>query len=214
MKNMLKEALKKVFSEDAALAKAAVIVWNNSFDHHCVRFTDSSLLNCEEDSLPSSFKSLVSLILNGLNLKIRTNMNHKLVLLVLIFYCQKRDHPKEQCKIESCSVARATYASVQWLKYDNKQEAYWSVISGGSQYLIWQSFGTWSIDCHLYLSKIWKSWFFSSYWFSERFIHYFFVQDSISHNRSSTTTVNAFHSTGITVFNFQLRQTLAREDLL
>ena len=89
MKNMLKEALKKRdFSEDAAiLTKAAVIVRNDIFNHHCVSFTGAFLPNCQEDSLPSSLKSLVSLILNGPNLKIRTDMKHKLVLLLPKFYC-------------------------------------------------------------------------------------------------------------------------------
>ena len=71
MKNMLKEAFKKRdFSEDSAiLAKATVIVRNDIFNHHCVSFTGAFLPNCQEDSLPSSLKSLVSLILNGPNLK-------------------------------------------------------------------------------------------------------------------------------------------------
>ena len=75
---MLKEALKKWdFSEDAViLVKAAVIVWDDIFDHHCINFTGAFLPNCQEDSLPSSLKSLVSLILNGPNLK---NMKHRLV---------------------------------------------------------------------------------------------------------------------------------------
>lgn len=67
MENMLKEVLKKRdFSEDAmTLAKAAVIVRNDIFNHHCSNFSGAFLLNCQEDSLPFSLKSLVSLILNG-----------------------------------------------------------------------------------------------------------------------------------------------------
>ena len=68
MEKVLKEALKKWdFSEDAViLPKAAVIVRDDIFDHHCINFTGAFLPNCQEDSLPSSLKSLILLILNGL----------------------------------------------------------------------------------------------------------------------------------------------------
>ena len=36
------------------------------------------------------------------------------------------------------------------------------------------------------------------------------AQHNIDHNPSSTTAVNAFHGTGITLFNFQLRRTLVK----
>ena len=48
MENMLKEVLKKRdFSEDAmTLAKAAVIVRNDIFNHHCSNFSGAFLPNC------------------------------------------------------------------------------------------------------------------------------------------------------------------------
>ena len=71
MTNMLKEALKdRDFTEDAVLlAKAAAIVRKDIFNHQCFIFTGSFPSECQEDSLPSSLKSLVSMILNGLSLK-------------------------------------------------------------------------------------------------------------------------------------------------
>ena len=71
VKNMLKDALKKRdFKEDALiLAKAASIVRKDIFSHDGFQFSGSFQQNCQEDSLPSSLKSLVSLILNGSNLK-------------------------------------------------------------------------------------------------------------------------------------------------
>ena len=71
MRNMLKEALKKRdFSEDVTvLAKAAKIVRDDIFNHDHFTFTGSFPPRCQEDSLPSSLKSLVSLILNDPNLK-------------------------------------------------------------------------------------------------------------------------------------------------
>jgi len=72
---MLKEVLKKKdFSENTIilhtcilfLAKAATI---DVFNHWCLQFTRSFPPDCQENSLPSSLKSLVSLVLNGPNLK-------------------------------------------------------------------------------------------------------------------------------------------------
>ena len=60
---MLKEALKKRdFNEDAwILAKAAVIVRKDIFNHEGFKFTGSFQQNCQERSVPSSLKSLISL---------------------------------------------------------------------------------------------------------------------------------------------------------
>ena len=71
MQNILKEALRKRdFSEDAIiLAKAATIIQNNVFNHRCLQFTGSFSPGCRDNSLPSSLKSLISVILNGPNLK-------------------------------------------------------------------------------------------------------------------------------------------------
>lgn len=71
MRNMLKEALKnRDFNEDAViLAKAATIVRKDIFCHQGFQFTGSFPAECQKNALPSSLKSLVSMILNGPNLK-------------------------------------------------------------------------------------------------------------------------------------------------
>ena len=71
MANLLKDALKKRnFSEDATiLAKAAVIVRQDIFSQQGFQFTGQFQSMCQEDSLLSSLKSLLSMILNGPNLK-------------------------------------------------------------------------------------------------------------------------------------------------
>ena len=58
---MLKEALKKRdFSEDATiLAKAAMIIRNDTFNHQCFKFNGCFSSQCQENS---SLKSLISLI--------------------------------------------------------------------------------------------------------------------------------------------------------
>ena len=70
MSNMLKEALKqRDFSEDAAiLVKAATIVRNDIFNYSGKKFSGTFSPNCQEDALPASLKSLVSMILKGPNL--------------------------------------------------------------------------------------------------------------------------------------------------
>ena len=71
MRNMLKEALKKRdFTENAQiLTKAASIIRKDIFNHDAFKFEGSFPENCEETSLPSSLKTLISLIFNGVCLK-------------------------------------------------------------------------------------------------------------------------------------------------
>ena len=61
MEKMLNEALKKRdFSEDAAiLVKVAMIIRSDAFDHHCSKLSGTFPSKCQEDSLPSSLKSLI-----------------------------------------------------------------------------------------------------------------------------------------------------------
>ena len=68
---MLKDALKKRdYSEDALiLAKAATIIRNDTFRHECFKFDGNFPSKCQENSIPSCLKSLISLIYNGPNLK-------------------------------------------------------------------------------------------------------------------------------------------------
>ena len=67
MRNMLKEALKKRdFTEDAQIfAKAASIIRKDIINHDAFKFEGSFPENCQETSLPSSLKTLISLIFNG-----------------------------------------------------------------------------------------------------------------------------------------------------
>ena len=61
---MLKEELKKSnFFEDATiLVKAAMIIRDDTFNHQCFKFNGCFSTECQENSLPSSLKSLISLI--------------------------------------------------------------------------------------------------------------------------------------------------------
>lgn len=95
MESMLREALKKHnFSEDATiLAKAATIVRNDIFNHQFLQFSGSFPPRCQEDSLPSSLKLLVSLIFNGTSLKDQDRHEPQACLTVgqlIIFSTKKR----------------------------------------------------------------------------------------------------------------------------
>ena len=102
MKNMQKKALKKRdFSEDVAiLAKAAAIIRNDIFNHDHFTFTGSSPPKWQEHSLPSSLKSLVSLVLNGLNLQDQDRQESQASLTIsqLILYNVKKRPSKTDVK--------------------------------------------------------------------------------------------------------------------
>ena len=93
--HMLKEALKKRdFSEDAViLAKAAAIIRNDVFNHKCIQFSGSFSPGCQESSVPSSLKSLVSLIFNGPNLKDQDEHESQACLTIsqlILYHIKKR----------------------------------------------------------------------------------------------------------------------------
>lgn len=67
LKEMLKE---RDFLDDIeVLAKAAKIIRKDMFCHNGFTFTGSFQPDCQDTSVPASLKSLISMILNGINLK-------------------------------------------------------------------------------------------------------------------------------------------------
>jgi len=91
---MLNEALKKrIHSEEATiLAKAAMIIRNDIFNHQSFKFDGCFPSKCQETSLPSSLKLLISLIYNGLNLKDQDKQESQACLSVgqLIIFNMKK----------------------------------------------------------------------------------------------------------------------------
>ena len=69
LRNIVKEALQeRDFSDDdAVLAKAAKIVRRDLFSHKGFLFSGTFLVGCQRSSVPASLKSLISMIMNGLN---------------------------------------------------------------------------------------------------------------------------------------------------
>ena len=79
---MLKEALKKRdFSEDTTIL--AMIIRNDTFNHQCFKFDGFFPSKCQQNSLPSSLKYLISLIYNGSNLKDQDKQESQACLCLL-----------------------------------------------------------------------------------------------------------------------------------
>ena len=95
LQNIVKEALQeRDFSDDTAvLAKAAKIVRRDMFSHKGFSFSGTFPLGCQEISLPASLKSLISMIMNGLNVKDQENKESQACLTVcqtVLFNAKKR----------------------------------------------------------------------------------------------------------------------------
>ena len=95
MRSMLKEALMKGdYTEEAfVLAKAACILRKDIFNHRNFNFAGHFPPECQEYSLPSSLKSLVSMILNGPNLDNQGKRESQPCLTIcqsILFYTKKR----------------------------------------------------------------------------------------------------------------------------
>ena len=86
LRNIVKEALQeRDFSDDAAvLAKAnnCKIVRRDLFSHKGFSFSGTFPVGCQESSVPASLKSLISMIINGLNVKWQEHKGSQLCLTV------------------------------------------------------------------------------------------------------------------------------------
>ena len=95
LKNIVKEALQeRDFSDDTAvLAKAAKIVRRDIFSHKGFSFAGIFPLGCQESSVPATLKSLISMIMNGLNVKDQQNKESQACLTVcrtVLYNAKKR----------------------------------------------------------------------------------------------------------------------------
>ena len=103
MRNMIQDALKKrVFSEDALiLARAASIIRKDILNHEGILFNGSFAEKCQDRSLPSSLKTLISLILNGSNLKNQEKQESQACLTIgqaTVFNAKKRSPADPEAK--------------------------------------------------------------------------------------------------------------------
>ncbi len=209
MRNMLKEALKKRdFTEDAfILVKAAAIVRSDILNHECFKFTGSFQKNCQENSSPSSLKSLISLILNGSNLKDQDRHESQACLSAsqVIMYNVKKQ-PSSKLNARSRHVLQREPPLPVYIGLNVHQMT-------RSKKLINQFYKMgFSISYDRVIEL--EEWITASV--CERFeedgvvvpagLHkgLFTVGalDNIDHNPSSTTAVGAFHGCGISLFQF------------
>ena len=95
--SLLNDALKqRDFSEDTEiLARAATIVRKDIFVHKGFYFSRCFPMDCQSKYLPSSLRSLISIILNGLNIRDQEQSENQACLTVcetIIFNAKKRSY--------------------------------------------------------------------------------------------------------------------------
>ena len=103
MRNIIQDALKKRdFSEDALiLARAASIIRKDIFNHEGILFNRYFPEKRQDTSLPSSLKTLISLILNGSNLKNQEKQESQACLTIgqaIVFNAKKRSTADPEAK--------------------------------------------------------------------------------------------------------------------
>lgn len=211
---MLREAVKKRnFSEDAAvLAKAASLVRTDIFNQTSARFTGCFPQKCQEDSLPSSLKFLISLILNGPSLTDQNRCETQACLTVgqAIVYNTKKRAPSSNDVRTRHSRNREPPLPI-YIGLNIHQAT-------RSRKLIQQFFQlgiSISYDRVLEIEDDIASGVIAQ--FEEGVVAPICLRkglftvgalDNIDHNPSSTTAMNAFHGTGISLFQFPTRATL------
>ena len=200
---MLKEALKKRdFSEDAViLTKAVIMVRNDIFSHKCFKFTGSFLPNCQEDSLPSSLKSLVSIVFNCPDLKDQDRHDSQACLTasqVKLYNVKRRPSSKDDVKIQ----------------HNLQREPPIPVYIGMNIYQITRSQKIIEQFYQMGISISYDRFMELEEWIAisvcERFEEDGIVAPAclqkglftVGHNPSSTTAVNAFHGSGTSHFQF------------
>ena len=78
---MLKETVHQQEENDALIfSKAAKIIREEMFNFQGFKFCGSFPSGCQQNSLPTNLKYLVSMLLNGSNIKIQIQLNHRIHL--------------------------------------------------------------------------------------------------------------------------------------
>jgi len=209
MKNMLKEALKeRDFSDDAVtLAKAATIVRKDTFSHEAYGFSGHFPPQCQENPIPSSLKSLISMILRGTTIKDQERGDSQACLTIgqmILFNSKKR--------VSESSTSKTRHTTQR----EPPLPLYIGInihASTRSKKLITQLYQLGICVSYERIMEI-EDWIATSV--SERFEEDGFVApaglrkgifsvgalDNIDHNPSSTTSQSSFHGTGISILQF------------
>ena len=203
MAAILKETLKeRDFSDDAfTLARAAKIIWQDIFSHRGFSFSGTFLQECQETSVPASLKTLVSMILNRVNLKEQQHIESQPCLTIsqtTLFNSKKRSTSFE-CHTRARepplpiyigfnihSLTRCTtlitklYQLGLSVSYDRVMETQdWLATASTERF---EQDGCVAPVC------------------LRKGIFSIGALDNIDHNPSSTTATSSFHGTGISIF--------------
>ena len=209
MHSLLKDALKKRdISDDANnLAKVASIVRKDILEHKGFSFAGCFPLECQEKSIPTSLKSLVSMIINGLNLKDQNHCESQACLTVcqtIIFNIKRR--PSESISSKPRHVAPREPPLPLYIGFNIHSLT-------RSQTLITRLYQLGLSVSYDRILEI-QNWLATSV--SERFeedncvcppnlrkgLFSVAALDNIDHNPSSTTASSSFHGTSISIFQF------------
>ena len=120
MRNEIQDALeKKDFSEDALiLAKAASITKEDIFNHKGILFNRSQFPEkCQDKSLPSSLTTLISLILNGSNLKNQEKQESQACQGIVLNAKKRSTADPAKSKTKTFVRARGTTPFLHWLEH-------------------------------------------------------------------------------------------------
>ena len=207
--SLLKDALKQCdFSEDAEiLAKAATIVRRDIFSHKGFSFLGSFSVDCQSKYLPASLRSLICIILNGLNIKDQEQSENQACLTVcktIIFNAKKRSYKTKTGQTQhlasrepplplyvglrihsstrSKTLIEKMYQMGISVSYDRIMEIEDWLVSSLCQH--YKEDGCVSPAC------------------LRKGIFSVGALDNLDHNPSSTTSVSPFHGTGISIFQF------------
>ena len=209
IQGMVKEAMQqRDFSEDVViLAKASAIVRKDMFSHKGFKFSGSFTEDCQEKSVPASLKSLVSMILTGVNIENTEAQESQACLTVCqtIFF-----NAKER--------SSGTKSKTGQTRHTKAQEPPLPLYIGFNVHALTRS--------KTLIAKLYQMGISVSYQriveledmlatsISERFemdgcvapaclrkgVFTVGALDNIDHNPTSTTAASSFHGTGISVF--------------
>ena len=204
--SLLKDALKqRDFSEDAKiLAKAATIVRKDIFAHRGFNFSTCFPMDCQLKYLPSSLRSLVSIILNGLNIKDQEQSESQACLTVcekIIFNTKKRS-----CKTKtgqtrhsaSCEPPLPLYVGLSIHSSTRSKTLIEKMYQMGIS-VSYDRIMDWLVTS---LCTRFKEDGCVSPACLRKGIFSVVALDNIDHNTRSATSVSSFHGTGISIFQF------------
>ena len=210
MANLLKDALRKRdFSEDATfLAKAAVIVRQDIFSHQGFQFTGQFQSKCQGNSLPSSLKSLVSMTLKGPNLKDQDRRKSQPCLTIGLLYNVKKSGLNTTAKtrhLNECEPPLPIYLGISLHSQIRSKKLIQQFHQLGisisyHRVLEIENLITTSVCKHYEEEGVVSPNCLRKGLFTVGAL------DNLDHNPSSTTAVNSFHGTSISLFQCPTKQ--------